>query len=551
MRRARARNSQAKASTLQLMESSFGLLRQNAFAYGFWHTLGTLPFLLYFVYFVEDASFGVYHSGRLYGHAIFLTVLYIWMRACQSLGCEALRRWLTSGATGRMGWRDLGKAGWRQARLQGVALLSQLLSLFLLLAPFGWTYGYSQALVALGGGGDSVGEIRKKAWRVANQRAGNIHVFLCLAILIFLVLWINFGTAFAWLPGLARQLLGLENRTAFTGWDMMSTTYIAIVFSLAYFVFDALAKAFFTQLCFQQLSQKTGEDLLARLAGRRAQWGMAVLCLAVATSSLPKAYGEVEAVPAGGGPEGFEQRFERHVEAVLAQPEFSWRIERGELLDAEEEEDQEGVMNSVADWMKSVSESVGSSIRQFVDWLWDRDEPGLPPTASRGGRVDFGDGFLRVLSLVGIVVAIALLILLIVKWDRRRRAKPKPAETPSEATPDLKDEAAHAAQLPANRWLDLAREKAAAGDHRLAIRALFLASLSSLAERRLIGLARHKSNFDYQRELERRSLPGGLLASYGEFRRTFDAIWYGSHAASEELYRGAMEWHRRIEEEAR
>jgi len=259
---------------------------------------------------------------------------------------------------------------------------------------------------------------------------------------------------FAWLPGLARQLLGLENRTAFTGWDMMSTTYLAIVFSLSYFVFDALAKAFFTQLCFQQLSQKTGEDLLARLAGRRAQWGMAALCLAVAMSSLPKAYGEVEAAPAAGGQEDFERRFERHVEAVLAQPEFSWRIKRGELLDAEEEEGDQGVMNSVATWMKSVTDSVGSSIRQFFDWLWDRDEPGLPPTASRGRRVDFGDGFLRVLSLVGIVVAIALLILLIVRWDRRRRAKPKPAETPSEETPEVET-------VPENPFKELSQEQLA------------------------------------------------------------------------------------------
>ena len=58
--------------------------------------------------------------------------------------------------------------------------------------------------------------------------------------------------------------------------------------------------------------------------------------------------------------------------------------------------------------------------------------------------------------------------------------------------------------LPANRWLDLAKELMAKGSLRLAMRALYLATLSYFAERELVTVEIYKSNRDYERELQRR-----------------------------------------------
>ena len=71
---------------------------------------------------------------------------------------------------------------------------------------------------------------------------------------------------------------------------------------------------------------------------------------------------------------------------------------------------------------------------------------------------------------------------------------------------------------------------------RLALRAFYLANLAHLASRRLISLAKFKSNRDYERELRRRghSFPG-LLSMFGDNVLVFDRIWYGMHEINQEL----------------
>ena len=90
--------------------------------------------------------------------------------------------------------------------------------------------------------------------------------------------------------------------------------------------------------------------------------------------------------------------------------------------------------------------------------------------------------------------------------------------------------------LPEDGWTQLARELAARGEFRLALRAFYLASLAHLAQRNLISLARFKSNHDYELELSRRAhtLPT-LRQVFSENVRAFDRVWYGTHAATGEL----------------
>jgi hypothetical protein len=100
----------------------------------------------------------------------------------------------------------------------------------------------------------------------------------------------------------------------------------------------------------------------------------------------------------------------------------------------------------------------------------------------------------------------------------------------------LTDENVSAEQLPEDGWTRLARELLERGELRLALRAFYLASLASLADRNLISLAKFKSNRDYERELERRghSFPN-LLTVFGENRLMFDRTWYGMHEATREV----------------
>ena len=95
--------------------------------------------------------------------------------------------------------------------------------------------------------------------------------------------------------------------------------------------------------------------------------------------------------------------------------------------------------------------------------------------------------------------------------------------------PDLSAEEVAASQLPEDGWLSMARDLAAKGEHRLALRALYLASLAGLAHRELVSLAHHKTNRDYTREVERRARATPQLPErFKGIVSYFDRAWYGT-----------------------
>jgi hypothetical protein len=100
-------------------------------------------------------------------------------------------------------------------------------------------------------------------------------------------------------------------------------------------------------------------------------------------------------------------------------------------------------------------------------------------------------------------------------------------------------------QLPEEGWSRMARELLERGEWRLALRALYLASLAHLAQRNLVTITRSKSNQDYLRELDRKAhaLPE-VAQLFAENVSTFDCVWYGLHAVDEgkvEAFAGNVE----------
>jgi hypothetical protein len=121
-------------------------------------------------------------------------------------------------------------------------------------------------------------------------------------------------------------------------------------------------------------------------------------------------------------------------------------------------------------------------------------------------------------------------------WRDRRRSPTAVASEPIQPMPDITDENVGADQLPEDGWTKLARELLERGEFRLAMRAFYLASLSHVAARNLISIARFKSNRDYERELRRRghSFPD-LLSVFGDNIFCFERIWYGMHEVNRDL----------------
>lgn len=83
-----------------------------------------------------------------------------------------------------------------------------------------------------------------------------------------------------------------------------------------------------------------------------------------------------------------------------------------------------------------------------------------------------------------------------------------------------------------------AERLATEGDLRGAIRKGYIALICDLSDKRLIGLARHKTNRDYLRELRQKR---ELLAQMSGVTNEFERSWYGSQAANANDWQGFRE----------
>jgi hypothetical protein len=76
----------------------------------------------------------------------------------------------------------------------------------------------------------------------------------------------------------------------------------------------------------------------------------------------------------------------------------------------------------------------------------------------------------------------------------------------------------------------LAEEFTAKGELRLAMRALYLATLAHLSEYEMITIELYKSNREYELELNRRAHERNeLLAVFSSTLDLFERVWYGMY----------------------
>jgi hypothetical protein len=76
----------------------------------------------------------------------------------------------------------------------------------------------------------------------------------------------------------------------------------------------------------------------------------------------------------------------------------------------------------------------------------------------------------------------------------------------------------------------LAEELTAKGELRLAMRALYLATLAYLAEHQMITIEIYKSNREYEQELRRRAHEREeLLTIFAKSLNLFERVWYGMY----------------------
>lgn len=163
--------------------------------------------------------------------------------------------------------------------------------------------------------------------------------------------------------------------------------------------------------------------------------------------------------------------------------------------------------------------------REFIEWLENIfPKPKLPTTSGSG--MEMLSFVLQILFYVGLA---ALLVLLIIKVaplifpSFKRQAKPKKKKRVILGEDIAEHETAKDIFGEAER---LARE----GDLRGAIRKGYIALLCELADKKVIGLSRHKTNRDYLRDVRTRRELHPRMKSVTD---TFERHWYGFQKSGE------------------
>jgi hypothetical protein len=178
-------------------------------------------------------------------------------------------------------------------------------------------------------------------------------------------------------------------------------------------------------------------------------------------------------------------------------------------------------------------------MREFLEWLREKF-----PRANIDPQVPTGLGPLSVvLQFIVYALVIALVGFLIYKFAPviiARFAKREKSENKSRVILGEHIEASASASDLFSEAETLARS----GDLRGAIRKGYIALLCDLADKKVIGLARHKTNRDYLRDVYKRS---SLFAHMKRATGSFERHWYGFRSPSSddwdefrEQYRAAV-----------
>jgi len=518
-----------RKGVILLLEEAVHLLRKAPLSVLSSYFIGTLPFLLGLFYFWADMSRSAdaksYHAVASLG----LALLYIWMKCWHGVFAARLRLEISGKSLPRWTLQRFLSLAATQTLIHATAFFILPLAALVVL-PFGWCYAFYQnatvlALIEL----NNPKTLRKEAWFQARLWPRQNHILMSVFFMFGSVVFINIAVAIYILPHLVKNYLGIESMFTLSGTHVINTTFWVVTIGLAYSCMNPLVKTVYVLRCFYGAALRSGDDLKTELKGLIRKRAAAVIGL------LMMALSAVHPGPSAANQTDFTspEALDRSIDEVMERREFVWRMPREAIAEAENE--PEGPVAAVVAWIiDKVSKALNTIINwvnKLIDWL-----AGLLPGDERQTTSPDPNWVSSVrIAVIALLVGLlgALVYILWRSWMRRQSARPEIVAAAVESTPDLEDEDTTADDLPANRWLDLARQLAEKGSLRLAIRAFYLASLADLADRELITIEKFKSNRDYELELRRRAhQKEGLLSAFSRSREIFERVWYGMYKIS-------------------
>ena len=509
-------------SAIELLEEAFHLLREAPPSLLLVYYLGSLPFLLGLLFFWAEMAHSPFAAAHCAEESLGLALLYIWMAFWHAQFAHGLYARLTgSGATDST-------AIWRTAYLQALVQSTKLFVLpaaFLCLLPLASVLAFYQNAAVLADLAPGLRSLVSQAARQAGYRARQNWTLVSILSLFSLFVFLNLVVALFFLPHLVRILLGMESTFSRSGANLLNSTLIATAAGLTWAAIDPLVKAVYVLRCFYGESVTTGADLKAAIAGLRR--AATLVCFLAVLSPALRAQPPIP-----------PSDLDHSIEQVIHRPTYTWRMPRH----AAAKNAPHGFLEEAADAMGRELRRTAHWVRNMVEWLREklRDKPSHGD--STPGDLRSSQKLRWLLYSFILLLAVAAAILLVRALRAKRKTKLAMQTAPAATPENLTDDRVEADKIPEDRWLALAQELIAAGDLRLAVRALYLASLSYLARRGLVTVQAAKTNGQYESELRRRTRDKIDVARlFSENARVFERTWYGDYPPSPQLIESVRE----------
>lgn len=558
-----------------ILEEATDVLRANPVLLAPYY-LGSLPFILGLLYFWTDMSTGA-DAWRHCSEASWgLTLLFIWMKTWQSLYARRLLGTIKGEVSSGWGLRRMLRAATIQTAIQPWGILVLPIA-FIVMLPFPRAFAFFQNASVMGSGDEgNLRPVVQKSWRQASlwpkqntlilwltspfllglaaffvfvlvpvsssfNPGASVDFLLIAAALVVIPLCpmgmvtaLNIGMALVLLPWLLKILFDVDTIFSIGGTHIMNNTFFAVVCSLTYLCLDPLMKACYCLRCFYGESLRTGEDLKVELRSCARPGSMVTLLLAILLFLGLSDKSLAQPRPAaltGVSASVSAQRLDSAVESVIRSPEYSWRLPR------EKPPDVAGRHTALYEFLDSIIGILRkgwnyikdglAKVWNFIKGILFRIIPSLP-------KLDKPDShwtsFSRAWIILPLVCIVAVLVFFVWRAWKDRRPRTVAADVSVRPIPDITREDVDATALPEEDWLHLARELISKGELRLALRAVYLATLACLARQELITIAKYKSDREYELELRRRSHTQPQLAGvFAESRALFERAWYGLH----------------------
>jgi len=530
-------------TSIEIIEEAMHLLCRSPVEVHVTYLLGTVPFILGFLYFWSDMSQNAFASQYCAEFSWLLAILYIWMKCWQSIHASQLKAQITQLSI-KHDFRKIAFLIRNQLIIQPSLFIILPISMLLTL-PFGWTYSFYHNFSCFSDKVDlPLGEVIRRAWKQALLWPGQNHFVISIFTLLTIVVFLNVASAICLGPMLLKTLLGIENTfTDNTYYFIFNTTFLVITSGITYLCVNPIIKAVYVLRCFYGESIHTGEDLKTELNLFKQKNRLTavvsillLLCSVCTTRAQEQERTEIQS-----------SKLDERISEEIRKPEYAWKIPKEKMgMDKEKEE---GV---ILKFLKEIRKKIEKWTNETGRWLRDQWNKLFKDKKNKGFDAQGWESSVNVFFFILLGLIASTLAIIAFRLVKNRKKKINISATPVTLIPDLNQEDIQADQLASDEWLTLAKQLLETGELRLALRAFYLSVLANLAQQEWIRIAKFKSNMDYQKELERRahSFPE-LIEAFRENRMTFESVWYGMHEVNQHTFDHFIQNHEKIRSQSR